>query len=206
MPSVGTTLAFAAFSFVLVIVPGPSVLFIIGRGIALGRRAALQTVVGNTSGAVVLVLIISAGLGPLLDRSDVVFDLIRWAGAAFLILLGVQAIRGRGLHANLAETDSPAASRNHLRDGFVVGVTNPKLAVFLVAVLPQFVDDRKDTPLQIAVLGTVFALIALVCDGAWGLAAGSARHWLGHSPRRLERLTIGGGVVMIGVGVVVALH
>jgi threonine/homoserine/homoserine lactone efflux protein len=87
-----------------------------------------------------------------------------------------------------------------------VGVTNPKLAVFLAAVLPQFVDTDRSTTLQIAVLGAIFAVVALVCDGAWGVAAGSARHWLGRSPRRLQRLTTAGGLVMIAVGVAVALH
>ncbi len=206
MPTAATTATFAAFAFVLVIVPGPSVLFIIGRGVALGPRVALQTVVGNTIGAVVMVLIVSAGLGPLLDRSKLIFDLIRWFGAAYLIFLGVQAIRRRDTHSADEESLPIPPSRTHIRDGFVVGVTNPKLAVFLAAVLPQFVDTDRDTAVQIAVLGAIFAVVALVCDGAWGVAAGSARHWMGRSPRRLERLTMGGGLLMIAVGIVVAVH
>ncbi len=206
MPAAATMATFAAFAFVLVIVPGPSVLFIIGRGVALGPRAALQTVVGNTIGAVVLVLIVSAGLGPLLDRSELLFDLIRWFGAGYLIFLGVQAIRRRGSHPAEDDPLSIPSSRTHIRDGFVVGVTNPKLAVFLAAVLPQFVETDSDTALQIAVFGAIFAIVALVSDGAWGVAAGSARHWLGRSPRRLERLTMGGGLLMIAVGIAVAAH
>ena len=87
-----------------------------------------------------------------------------------------------------------------------MGVTNPKLAVFLAAVLPQFVETDSDTALQIAVFGAIFAIVALVSDGAWGVAAGSARRWLGRSPRRLERLTMGGGLLMIAVGIAVAVH
>jgi len=206
MPTAGAAATFAAFAFVLVIVPGPSVLFIIGRGVALGPRAALQTVVGNTIGAMVLVLVVSAGLGPLLDRSDLLFDLIRWFGASYLVYLGVQAIRHRGAHSVSDPTESVPSSRTHIRDGFVVGLTNPKLAVFLAAVLPQFVDTDRSTTLQITAFGAIFAVVALVSDGAWGVAAGSARHWLGRSPRRLQRLTAGGGVVMIAVGVLVAVH
>jgi len=206
MPTAGAAATFAAFAFVLVIVPGPSVLFIIGRGVALGPKAALQTVVGNTIGALVLVLVVSAGLGPLLDRSDLLFDLIRWFGAAYLVYLGVQAIRHRGAHSDPHPAGSVPSSRTHIRDGFFVGVTNPKLAVFLAAVLPQFVDTDRGTTLQIAVLGAIFAVVALVCDGAWGVGAGSARHWLGRSPRRLQQLTTGGGLMMIAVGVVIAVH
>ena len=137
MPTAGSAATFAAFAFVLVIVPGPSVLFIIGRGVALGPRAALQTVVGNTIGALALVLVVSAGLGPLLDRSDLLFDLIRWSGASYLVYLGVQAIRHRGANSVSDPAESASSSRTHIRDGFVVGLTNPKLAVFLAAVLPS---------------------------------------------------------------------
>ncbi len=206
MPTSSALIAFAAFSVAVVVVPGPSVLFIIGRGVALGRRAALLTVVGNTGGAMVMVLVVAVGLGPLLDRSDRLFDTLRWAGAAYLIWLGLTAIRDR---ATAAEPDPTAMSSDagrHLRDGFVVGATNPKLAVFLAAVLPQFVEGDRSTIAQIAVLGAVFAIVALVCDGAWGVAAGSARHWIGRSPRRLERLTVAGGVIMIAVGLTVAIH
>lgn len=207
MPSVSTLGGFAVFAFILVIIPGPSVLFVIGRGVALGRRAALETVAGNTLGAVLQVVAVAAGLAPLLDRSDQVQSTIRWLGAGYLVYLGIQAIRHRYEVAFAADGDAEATpDRSHIRQGFIVGITNPKLTVFLAAVLPQFIDSDRAALPQIIALGVVFAIVAFVSDGAWGFLAGSARQWLGGSAKRLSSLGLVGGVLMIGVGVAVAVH
>ena len=208
MPGADTLLAWTGFVFVVMATPGPSVAFIVARGVALGRRAALDTVVGNTGGALIQVVIVAAGLTPLLERSEAVYDTIRIGGAAYLIVLGVRSLRG-GEDLELDAGDAARTAHNrgrHMREGFVVGLTNPKLALFLAAAVPQFidVDGVRGTPGQIAVLGAIFAAMALLVDGGWAIAAGAARSWFGHSAARLRQLRRIGGVVMIAVGVLAA--
>lgn len=198
--------AFAVTAAVLIAVPGPSVLFVISRGVALGRRAALLTVVGNAAGVLLLVLAVAAGLGAVLERSTVLFDGVRLLGAAYLVYLGVDAIRHRKALSTVLDAAAVRPTRHLLREGFVVGVTNPKLVVFFTAVLPQFVRaDAGPVPVQLLVLGSVFVAIALVLDSVWALAAGTARTWLSARPHRLERLGGAGGLVIVGLGVRVAL-
>lgn len=198
---------FALAWFLLVVVPGPSVLFVISRGVALGRRAALLTVVGNEAGIFVQVALVAAGIGSIVERSVLVFNVLKLAGAAYLVYLGINAVRHRrSLTAAFEATAAPKAPRRILREGFVVGVTNPKGIVFFTAVLPQFVDpDGAPAPVQMLALGAVSAVIALLSDSAWALLSGSARQWLARSPRRLEALGGTGGVVMVGLGVRLAV-
>ncbi|MEV1008026.1 LysE family translocator [Streptomyces sp. NPDC049881] len=206
MVSSDRLLAFAALSFVLIIVPGPSVLFVIGRALAQGRRAALTTVLGNTVGAYLLVVAVALGLGAVVERSVVVFTVLKLVGAAYLVYLGVRAIRQR--HALRDEFTGGPAGAGTLRtlwEGFAVGVANPKTIVFFAAVLPQFVDrEAGHVTLQMLLLGLVFSAIALVCDSVWGVVASTARTWFGRSPRRLALVGGTGGVAMIGLGVTVA--
>lgn len=198
-------LAFAAASIALIVIPGPSVLFVIGRSLALGRLGGLLSVLGNALGLLPVVLAVALGIGTLVEQSLVVFTIIKFAGAAYLVYLGVQAIRHR---RRTAVTHEAAPRRSHWRilgEGFVVGVTNPKSLVFFVAVLPQFADRSGSVPLQLLELGVVFLVLALASDSAWALAAGGARDWFGRSPKRVERLGATGGVMMIGLGGVLAL-
>ncbi|MFR9722726.1 LysE family translocator [Streptomyces sp. MS19] len=206
MVSSDRLLAFAALSFVLIIVPGPSVLFVIGRALAQGRRAALTTVLGNTVGAYLLVVAVALGLGAVVERSVVVFTVLKLVGAAYLVYLGVRAIRQRhALRDGFAEGAAGAGTLRTLWEGFAVGVANPKTVVFFAAVLPQFVDrEAGHVTLQMLLLGLVFSAIALVSDSAWGLVASGARVWFGRSPRRLSLVGGTGGVAMIGLGVTVA--
>jgi len=200
-------LAFGAMSFLLIVIPGPSVLFVIGRALAHGRRAALTTVVGNTLGAYVLVAAVAFGIGPIVERSVIVFTALKLAGAVYLIYLGVKAFRERDSLSTALTADSPA--RNPLRtlwDGFAVGVSNPKTIVFFAAVLPQFVDPiRGHIVVQMLTLGMIFNVIALVSDSLWGIVASHARDWFGRSPRRLSLVGGVGGLTMIGLGVTVAV-
>jgi len=200
-------LAFAATAFVLIAVPGPSVLFVISRGVALGRRAALATVVGNAAGVYVQVIAVALGIGALVERSATAFTVVKLVGACYLAVLGVRILRDRGELARVLDaTVAPKSTRRIFREGFVVGMTNPKAIVFFAAVLPQFADPaRGHVPLQLLTLGLVFVLIALVSDGAWGVAAGTARTWLGRSPKRLEVIGGAGGLVIIGLGVTLAV-
>ncbi|MFG2636331.1 LysE family translocator [Streptomyces sp. NPDC048362] len=200
--------AFAALSFLLIVVPGPSVLFVIGRALAHGRRAALTTVVGNTLGAYVLVAAVALGVGSIVERSVLVFTALKLVGAAYLVYLGVRAWRRRGsLRDAFAEPDGGPAhgGLRTLGEGFAVGVANPKTIVFFAAVLPQFVDPgRGHVPAQMLLLGLVFNVIAVASDSVWGLVASGAREWFARSPRRLAAVGGVGGLTMIGLGVTVA--
>ena len=200
-------LAFAVAAFVLIIIPGPSVLFVVSRGVALGRRAALLSVLGNEAGLLVHVVAVAVGLGAVVERSAAVFTVLKLAGAAYLVYLGVKAIRTRrSLRGVLDAATLPKRGRRLFGEGFLVGVGNPKVIIFLAAILPQFVD-RNGGPagLQMLVLGMLFIVIALICDSVWATAAGSARNAIASSPRGLERMGAAGGVVMIGLGLRLAL-
>ena len=207
MPALDAVLGFAALSFALIIVPGPSVTFIVGRAVAHGRRAALLTVVGNTIGVYLQALLVAAGLGAVLSRSIGLLSAVRLAGAAYLVYLGVHAFRAAGrTDPGTGVEAAPPTTGRVLREGFIVGVSNPKAVVFFAAILPQFVtDDAGSVPLQMAVLGGVFALVAVVADSGWALAAGTARDWFVDSPVRLARFRRAGGLVMVGLGVQQAL-
>jgi threonine/homoserine/homoserine lactone efflux protein len=205
--SVERLLAFSAMAFLLIIIPGPSVLFVIGRALAHGRRAALTTVVGNTLGAYLLVIAVALGIGSIVERSALVFTALKIAGAAYLIYLGVKAFRERASLPTALTAASPA--RSTLRtgwDGFAVGVSNPKTIIFFAAVLPQFVEPSQGHVVaQMLLLGMIFNLIAVVSDSVWGVAASQAREWFGQSPKRLRRVGGIGGLTMIGLGVTVAV-
>ncbi|HET9168347.1 MAG TPA: LysE family translocator [Actinospica sp.] len=209
MFSADRLLAFAAVAFVIIVIPGPSVLFTISRALTYGRRTAVITVFGNISGVYVQALLVAIGLGALVERSIVVFTALKLAGAAYLVHLGVGAFRHRrnlrdAMDATVGAPEGISALRT-IRDGFVVGFANPKAIVFFGAILPQFVNRPAGcVPLQMAVLALIFATIALVCDSAWGLAAGTARAWFAESPRRLELVGGAGGLAMIGLGTALA--
>ena len=199
--------AFVVASVVLIVIPGPSVLFVIGRSLALGRLGGLLSVLGNAVGMIPLVAAVALGVGAVVAQSVLLFTVIKFAGALYLVYLGIQAIRHRADAA--AAVNGGGGARSHWRqlgEGFVVGVTNPKTIAFFVAVLPQFVDFTAGAiPLQLFQLGVVFIALALVCDSVWAIAASAARDWFGRSPRRASHLAATGGVMMIGLGGVLAL-
>jgi len=200
--------AFLLTIYILIVIPGPSVLFTISRGVALGRRAALATVLGNTSGLVAQLLLVAVGLGAILARSETVYTVVKLVGAAYLVLLGIRSIRERKHLAGVltSGTVAPRSLGRTIREGFVVGLTNPKGVLIFTAVLPQFIDHtRGHYTLQLLSLGLLCAVIALLSDSTWALASGSARAWLGRSPERLQRLSVGGGISLIALGCGLAL-
>jgi threonine/homoserine/homoserine lactone efflux protein len=206
VPSVETLVTFALAGIVLVVIPGPSVLFIVGRALAHGRRAALTSVAGNTTGASLVVVVVALGLGAVAAQSVAVFTVLKLVGAAYLIYLGVHTFRTRGDLAELLGRPAGGADRRMYWQGVVVGFTNPKVLVFFAAVLPQFVDTGAGSPTsQMLVLGLLFALIAAGLDSLWGMAAGTARAWFATSPARLRRLGGAGGLMMIVMGTGLAL-
>jgi threonine/homoserine/homoserine lactone efflux protein len=191
-----------ALSFLIIVIPGPSVLFVIGRALAYGRRTAIASAVGNELGMLVLATLVAVGVGPIVQRSASIVTLIRLVGAVYLIYLGLRAWRERGRLSIVEAEVTPQDPWRAIRDGFVVGVANPKAILFFTAILPGFVDPaRGHVTLQLFVLGLIFALIALASDSVWGLAASQARQWFGRSPRRLALVGGSGGLALIGLGV-----
>ena len=206
MPSTSHLLAFTLTAVVLVVVPGPSVLFTVGRALTIGRRGAMLTVVGNAGGMVVQVLAVAVGLAALIETSAHVYTAVKLLGAGYLVFLGLKAIRHRKVAAGAPAEPPAIAPRKVLREGFVVGMTNPKMIVFFAAALPQFVDrGAGHVSLQMLAIGLIVPVIALGCDSVWALAAGTARGWFAGSPRRVERMTTTGGFAMVGVGTALAL-
>lgn len=201
MPSLPTLVTFALAGVVLVVVPGPSVLFIVGRALAHGRRAALVSVAGNTTGAALVVVVVALGLGALAAQSLAVFTVLKLVGAAYLVYLGVHTFRTRGDLGAALGRPGGGADRRVYAQGVVVGATNPKVLIFFAAVLPQFVDTAAGSATtQMLVLGLLFVLLAALLDSMWGLAAGTARTWFATSPARLRRLGGTGGLMMIAMG------
>ncbi|RPE39292.1 threonine/homoserine/homoserine lactone efflux protein [Streptomyces sp. Ag109_O5-1] len=210
MVSTDRILAFAAMSLLVIAIPGPSVLFVIGRALAHGRRTAVATAVGNVFGSYLLVVAVAFGIGSLVERSVTVYLAVKLLGAAYLVHLGVQAFRHRKeLKASAIRRVPAGVPRGDLRtllDGALVGATNPKGVVFFAAVLPQFVDHTAGrVPGQMLLLGLVPISIGLVTDTLWGLTASAARTWFARSDRRLSLVGGAGGMAMIGLGVTVAV-
>lgn len=191
-------------AMVIILAPGPSVLFIIARAIAWGRLTAVATAAGNVTGAFTLSLLVAFGLGPILQRSEVAFIAVQVLGGFYLIYLGIDAIRHSKIHAedmvNQGEV-RPSALRS-ARDGFWVGALNPKGLVFFAAILPQFLDrDSGNITSQLVLMGATFSVLAFFSDGSWGLIAGTVREWMATSPSRLVTMRRIGGAVMITLGV-----
>lgn len=207
MPVADRLAAFAAVAVVLVLIPGPSVLFIVTRAVTLGRAAALTTVLGNTSGQYLQVTAIALGLGVLIERSLLAFSIVKLVGALYLVVLGVRTFRHRHrLGAQLTTQRASIRPRRVFGDGLVVGATNPKTGVFFAAVLPQFVvRSQGAVALQMLALGLVWVGVALVFDSAWGLLAIRGARLIGKSPRGTATLGAVSGAVTAGLGVGLAL-
>ncbi len=207
--AIGITLA----SVVLIAVPGPSVMFIVGRALSYGRVSAMGSVIGNAIGCYSVGVVIALGLGPLLERSEILFQTIKWAGILYLVYLGIQAIR----HAGPVTTDEDEGSEakavknsktpwSAIRTGTIVGLTNPKSFVLFTAIVPQFINPAAgSTTLQMLALGIVPMLIGLITDASWALVAGRARTWLAKSPKRMTAIGRVGGASIIGVAASVAV-
>ena len=194
--------AFVITAFVVIVIPGPSVLFVVGRALASGRRVAVLTVIGNALGEYVQVIAVAFGIGALAEQSVAAFTALKLAGGAYLVYLGVRTFRERrSLAAALAAPVPERSDRRSFVQGVTVGVTNPKTIVFLAAILPQFVSrGGGHVPAQILLLGLIFAAIAIISDSMWALAAGAFRAWFARSPRRLELVGGAGGLAIVAVG------
>jgi threonine/homoserine/homoserine lactone efflux protein len=201
VPTTNQWLAFLVASILFIQVPGPSLLFTIGRALTVGRRDALLSVAGNGIGIMIQVVLIAVGLAAVVTASSAAYAVVKVIGASYVIWLGIQAFRHRkDARAALAAPASGSRGKA-LRTGLIVGLTNPKTLVFFVAFLPQFVDgDSGHVGAQMTVLGVVFGAMAICSDSIWALAASRARDWFARNPRRLDQLGATGGVMMVGLG------
>ena len=193
-------------SFLIILVPGPSVTFTIARAVAWGRTVAVLTVLGNSIGTLLLATLIALGLGPLLAHSRSFSIALQLAGGCYLLYLGLETWHHReaAVAAMTTREDNRPSRLRIIRQGFVVGVLNPKSLVFFAAVFPHFVDrSAGHITAQLLVFGLVFSVMAFCSDGTWGLVAGTAREWLSSSPHRLIRLRVVAACVMWGLGALI---
>lgn len=181
MPDLGTLALFCAASLALAVVPGPAVLYIVAQSVDQGRLAGLVSALGIGVGGMVHVIAATVGLSSLLASSATAFAIVKYAGAAYLVLLGIRRLLTRETFEDDLQR-APRTRRRLFRDGVVVNVLNPKTALFFIAFLPQFVDPEASAPtLQILALGLIFMAIAFASDSLWALAAGTAGAWLKRS-------------------------
>lgn len=201
-PSVGL---FVVAALALLIVPGPAVLYIVARSIHEGRRAGLASVVGIHVGTLVHIAAATLGLSALIVSSAVAFTAVKVAGAVYLVVLGLWTLFSRRAEPEIA-LGGERNLRRAFAQGIVVNILNPKTALFFLAFLPQFVDPNAVHPaLQIAFLGVLFALLGLVTDSIWAVAAGTAGGVLRRSSRFVRTQRYVTGTVYIGLGVATAL-
>ncbi|WP_232680049.1 LysE family translocator [Nocardioides sp. R-C-SC26] len=206
MISLDQAVAFGLAAGILIVIPGPSVVFVIGRALSYGRGVALASVLGNTLGLLVIMLLLAAGLGVIVAESILVFTVIKIVGAAYLVWLGFQAIRHRSGFTRSELGGPRLAPPTAVRQGFVVGVSNPKAFMIFGALLPQFVDrGAGHIPAQLLQLGIIAVVLGFVLDSVWALAASRVRTWFTATPRRGEAIGAIGGVSMVGLGVALAV-
>ena len=202
VPSASTLASFLVLALVVIVVPGPSVVFVIGRAMILGTKGAIQSVLGNAAGVGVQIVAVSLGVGVLIASSPMMFAVVKIAGSLFLVYLGIEGIRHRkDLRLELAN-QAITSTRKTLLDSSVVGITNAKTLVFFIATLPLFVDPDGVAPaIQMLILGGIFFVIGIASDCVWAVAAGIARDRLIASPQGLERVRLGGGVALVLLGI-----
>ncbi len=202
MPDGSTLLLFAGASLALLAVPGPAVLYVVTPSLDQGHKAGIVSVLGVETGTFAYALAAAAGLTGLIAASETAFTVVRYAGAAYLVYLGVRELLER---EEPQEALPSARSRLFLR-GLLVQLLNPKIAIFFLAFLPQFLDSSSGPiAVQILILGTMFTLLAVLSDGAYVLLAGVVGGWLRTGRRARRRLAKLSGGVYIGLGVSAAL-
>ena len=205
LPDLASVGVFAAAAVLLLVTPGPAVLYIVARSIDQGRRAGLVSMLGVHAGTLVHIAAAAAGLSALLTASAAAFAAVKYLGAAYLIYLGVRRLLDRP-KAVAAAAPAAQSLRRAFLDGVVINVLNPKTALFFLAFLPQFVDPvRGHVGAQILGLGLLFVALGLLSDGLYALGAGTAAEWLRSRPRFVARERWVSGSMYIGLGVVAAL-
>lgn len=206
IPSAANLGLFVSAALALLVIPGPAVLYIVARSVDQGRFAGLVSMLGIHAATLVHVAAAALGLSALLASSAVAFGIVKYAGAAYLVWLGVRKIFGRSGGSNLAVKPQNHGCFRLFRDGFVVNLFNPKTALFFLAFLPQFVDvSRGHLAMQVAFLGLLFTGLGMVTDGCYALAAGTAGGWLKKSRGYLNFERYVSGALFVGLGLTAAL-
>lgn len=207
MPSAPTLAAFAGASVLLILFPGPAMLFLVARGAAGGRRVGVMSALGVNSATATFVVATALGLTAVLATSALALSIVRYAGAGYLVWLGISVLRSRGSEASDEAAPAFAPVRQSdwtsWRQGYLVGIANPKVALFFLAFFPQFLDPaRGSMTVQILVLGAVFVGIGLVCDVSYGALAGtiSTRMARRRGGRRSAKGKVAIGLTYIGLG------
>lgn len=201
LPSSSNLAAFLVLAIVIIVVPGPGVLFTIGRALILGTKAALLSVLGNAFGVGLQIVVISLGLGVAIQQSDLLFLAIRVFGAGMIIYLGVKAIISRADFDLNAQQES-STSAVVVRQSIVVGITNAKTFVFFIAALPSFTSpELGNAIIQMLLLGAIFSVIGILSDSVYAIAAGQARSWLASSHQRLATFRGIGGLALTLLGI-----
>lgn len=196
MPDLSTLLAFAGATVLLVLLPGPNLLFILGAGISGGRRTAVAAAVGVECGTLVHVVAAALGLSAVLQSSAVAFTTVKYLGVVYLVYLGVRALRSMpGEHTQ--QPSDPPSMLTAMRRGAFVNVLNPKVSLFFLAFLPQFIDADRSASQQILALGTVFFGIALTADLVYALGSGTLGRWLANRPRLFRQQERAAGVIYL---------
>jgi len=189
---------FLLITLVLLLAPGPIVTLVVSTGATRGIRAALVTVAGTSTGNAALLGAIALGLTWVVAHAAWLFEMLRWAGAAYLIWLGLRAWRGA------AQPSSAPSDQVHFWRGFLVALSNPKTLAFFTAFLPQFIDPARSAGLQLAVMCAVTVLLAALSDSCWAVASGLGRSWL-MSPARARMLKRTAALTLIGGGIWLSL-
>ena len=197
---------FAVAALALLVVPGPAVVYIVAQSLDQGHRAGVVSVLGIHVGSMVHVLAATVGLSQLLMSSATAYTVVKYAGAAYLVVMGVRRLLSRDRERQPDVVIDPRSSKRLFRDGVVVNILNPKTALFFLAFLPQFVDvDAGHVPLQIFVLGATFVVLGLLTDTVWALAAGTVGSTLRRSAKVLKIERLATGSVFVALGALTAL-
>lgn len=205
MPGTESLAGFIAAALVVLVIPGPAVLYILARSLGQGRRAGLVSVLGLSVGALVHVAAATAGLSAILLASGTAFTAIKLVGAAYLIYLGIRTLFTPPASGEVS-APPPRAMRRVFTDGVLVSILNPKIAIFFLAFLPQFADPaRGPVPQQILFLGLLYVALALVTDATYALVAGHLRHWLGGRVLQGPLPRYASGLLYLGLGIGTAI-
>jgi threonine/homoserine/homoserine lactone efflux protein len=206
MPSPSILALYAVTAIIVLLVPGPAVLYVVSQSLRQGRRAGIASVLGIHAGTLVQVVAAVLGGSYLLLTSALTFSVVKYLGAAYLVYLGVRKLLGRDEPQAIEAAAPPRSAARLFYQGMLVNVLNPKLALFFFAFLPQFVDrSRGAVPAQVATFGLVFVLLGLCTDASYAMVAGTIGPWLRGHGRMLrgERYVV--GTTFIGLGVAAAL-
>lgn len=197
-------LVFMSAALILLVTPGPAVLFIVARSIEQGRAAGVTSAFGVATAGVMHVVFAAVGLSALIAQSALAFALVKYIGAAYLVYLGIRTLSDKSEPTQLQPVSEQPLGRIFWQ-GFIVNLFNPKTALFFLSFLPQFVDPTGNVTLQVVVLGAIFVAMAILSDSAYALAAGSVRSWLAGNVKMLRRQKQLSGTVYIALGLLTAV-